>query len=445
MGVHLAAAAEVGQSRRRVASHRVQHSGQRIMRVLRRQIDRISGNDLRWIELLESIRGAHQKIGAVNHVGLSRQRIEDGHLLDRVHIRDDVGKIRSEPAPVDLRLGGRSQDMAQRGRRRFRRGRAAGIIPVDIGQKGEIRLSASERVDEGGGVDGVVAVRIDVGENLIDGAAVGGGPLSRGLSELLGLVLRSGHDPGVAGPNVLNGVIGALREVVAHDTRRTGDGDPAAIEANDLLAPLGELLGDILKRFGGSAHGCYSDRGHGVTGQVVGLLHRWLKPIGIVHACYIDRTSLVLDGLGAVVQVVDEGLHEPGVDLDESHDLDSLPDPNSTVCAARGLRPVRGRMIIGGLQGPGAHRESCGLPVLTVPSSRASGQMPRRVSPRIGRGTGELGSAPPGPVRSPPAVRTRPGATIVPRRARSRAERGPADFGVGAGEQAKERSRGHRH
>ena len=26
-------------------------------------------------------------------------------------------------------------------------------------------------------------------------------------------------------------------------------------------------------------YGCYSDRGHGVTGQVVGLLHRWLKPI----------------------------------------------------------------------------------------------------------------------------------------------------------------------
>jgi len=71
--------------------------------------------------------------------------------------------------------------------------------------------------------------------------------------------------------------------------------------------------------------------------------------------------------------------------------------------------------------------------------------MPRWVSPRIGRGTGELGPAPPGPVRSPPAVRTRPGATIVPRRARSRAEYGPADFGVGAGEQAKERSRGHRH
>ena len=110
MGVHLAAAAEVGQSRRRVASHRVQHSGQRVMRVMRRQIDRIAGNDLRWIELLESIRGAHQKIGAVNHVGLSRQRIEDGHLLDRVHIRDDVGEIRSEPAPVDLRLGGRSQE-----------------------------------------------------------------------------------------------------------------------------------------------------------------------------------------------------------------------------------------------------------------------------------------------------------------------------------------------
>ena len=172
-------------------------------------------------------------------------------------------------------------------------------------------------------------------------------------------------------------------------------------------------------------------------------------PVAQAHrncsACYIDRTSLVLDGLGAVVQVVDEGLHEPGVDLDESHDLDSLPDPNSTVCAARGSRPVRGRMIIGGLQGPGAHRESCGLPVLTVPSSRASGQMPRRVSPRIGRGTGELGPAPSGPVRSPPAVRTRPGATIVPRRARSRAECGPADFGVGAGEQAKERSRGHRH
>ena len=79
-------------------------------------------------------------------------------------------------------------------------------------------------------------------------------------------------------------------------------------------------------------------------------------PVAQAHrncsACYIDRTSLVLDGLGAVVQVVDEGLHEPGVDLDESHDLDSLPDPNSTVCAARGSRPVRGRMIIGGLQGP---------------------------------------------------------------------------------------------
>ena len=202
---------------------------------------------------------------------------------------------------------------------------ARGVGPHETESEIEILSNTTERLDEGGTVDGIVTISVDIGEDLVNGATCGGGcaVVIVGILELFGLSLRGGGglcvvqvDVGRSVPSggVLVGV--EVGQVVAHGPVRRGGQDAVVVHLHDLVTAGTEKLGLLVKSHGALAQAIQiPGRPRGIGGL--------LDPGDRIEVNGTGVSYFLPDNIHTVAQVThigDQVRHGPGVEADEGHD-----------------------------------------------------------------------------------------------------------------------------